>query len=118
MFRVVPKRPSVARRRRSSLVRPVTGRSPESQGEPRIEDPMAESGDAELVQRHRLRCRSSRKETRWCDASACTERISRSYAALAPINVISVFFGGVLAAFHMVDEGSQLWRDLPAPGIV
>src|SRR5215469_12042712 len=27
-------------------------------------------------------------------------------------------FGDVRAAFHMIDEGSQLWRDLPTPGIV
>src|SRR5215510_1380906 len=34
------------------------------------------------------------------------------------INVNSGFVGGIRAALHVIDEGSQLWHDLPAAGIV
>src|SRR5215510_12155714 len=34
------------------------------------------------------------------------------------INVNSGFVGGVRAALHVIDEGSQLWHNLPAAGIV
>src|SRR5262245_41928648 len=50
--------------------------------------------------------------------AACPVSASLVRSAACPSNMNSVFFSGVRAALHMIDEGSQFRHDLPVARII